>query len=142
MPDSFTWSLLSTIHPSPPAVPPACLLDPSLGSHEYVTANGIKFHYVAAGDKSKPLMLFVHGFPEVQQTDSLCSTFQDTPLPSPPLSLHSPPLPSTPLPSTQFWFAWRHQLREFCKDYRVVAIDMRLYNLDLVLYDVTTIVLL
>ena len=46
-------------------VPPACLLDPSLGSHEYVTANGIKFHCVSAGDRSKPLMLFLHGFPEV-----------------------------------------------------------------------------
>ena len=49
-----------------PLVPPACLLDPSLGTHEYVTANGLKFHCVTAGDKSKPLMLFVHGFPEVQ----------------------------------------------------------------------------
>lgn len=76
---------------TPRDVPPACLLDPSLGSHEYVTANGIKFHYVAAGDKSKPLMLFLHGFPE-------------------------------------FWFSWRHQLQEFCKDYRVVAIDMRGYS--------------
>ena len=47
------------------AVPPDCLLDRSLGSHEYVTANGIKFHYVTAGDRSKPLMLFLHGFPEV-----------------------------------------------------------------------------
>ena len=45
-------------------VPPDCLLDRSLGSHEYVTANGIKFHYVTAGDRSKPLMLFLHGFPE------------------------------------------------------------------------------
>ena len=129
MPNGFTWSLLSAIHPSPPAVPPACLLDPSLGSHEYVTANGIKFHYVAAGDKSKPLMLFVHGFPEVQQTDSLSGIY--FPRYSPPLlpSLPSAPLPfpSPPLPSPQFWFSWRHQLREFCKDYRVVAIDMRLY---------------
>ena len=47
------------------AVPPGCLLDQSLGSHEYVTANGIKFHYVTAGDRSKPLMLFLHGFFEV-----------------------------------------------------------------------------
>lgn len=45
--------------------PPQCLLDASLGQHEYVRANGIKFHYVTAGDKSKPLMLFLHGFPEV-----------------------------------------------------------------------------
>ena len=45
--------------------PPACLLDPTLGTHEYVQANGIKFHYVTCGDKSKPLVLFLHGFPEV-----------------------------------------------------------------------------
>ena len=54
------------LHLSFLSVPPACLLDPSLGTHEYVTANGLKFHCVTAGDKSKPLMLFVHGFPEVQ----------------------------------------------------------------------------
>ncbi|CAI8050545.1 Epoxide hydrolase 4, partial [Geodia barretti] len=45
-------------------IPPACLLDPALGSHEYVTANGLKFHCVCAGDTSKPLMLLLHGFPE------------------------------------------------------------------------------
>lgn len=46
-------------------VPPDCLLDATLGKHEYVRANGIKFHYVTRGDPSKPLMLFLHGFPEV-----------------------------------------------------------------------------
>ena len=46
--------------------PPQCMLDESLGQHEYVRANGIKFHYVTSGDKSKPLMLFLHGFPEVK----------------------------------------------------------------------------
>ena len=46
-------------------VPPPCLLDPSLGTHEYISANGIKFHCVSKGDTSKPLMLFLHGFPEV-----------------------------------------------------------------------------
>ncbi|XP_063228364.1 epoxide hydrolase 4-like [Bacillus rossius redtenbacheri] len=44
--------------------PPPCLLDPAYGSHCYVTVNGIKIHYVEKGDKSKPLMLFLHGFPE------------------------------------------------------------------------------
>ena len=65
--------------PSSPAVPPACLLDPSLGSHEYVTANGIKFHYVAAGDRTKPLMLLVHGFPEVRGIGAVCVTIVSYP---------------------------------------------------------------
>ena len=47
-------------------VPPACLTDPALGRHEYITANGIKFHCVTLGERSKPLMLFLHGFPEVR----------------------------------------------------------------------------
>ena len=49
---------------------PACLQDPSLGTHEYVKANGIKFHCVRSGDRSKPLMLLLHGFPEVRSTRS------------------------------------------------------------------------
>ena len=53
------------------SVPPACLLDPSFGSHQYITANGIKFHCVSSGDPSKPLMLLLHGFPEVT-TPKLC----------------------------------------------------------------------
>ena len=61
-------------------VPPACLLDPSLGSHEYVTANGLKFHCVCAGDTSKPLMLLLHGFPEVTTlTHSHTHTQYNTP---------------------------------------------------------------
>lgn len=28
-----------------------------------------------------------------------------------------------------FWYNWHHQLKEFSKDYRVVAVDMRGYNL-------------
>lgn len=44
--------------------PPACLSDPSFGTHDYIRVNGIKLHYVEKGDKKKPLMLFIHGFPE------------------------------------------------------------------------------
>ncbi|MEL7071796.1 MAG: alpha/beta hydrolase [Cyanobacteria bacterium J06581_3] len=28
----------------------------------------------------------------------------------------------------EFWYSWRHQINEFAKDYKVIAIDMRGYN--------------
>ena len=46
-------------------VQPEILQDSSYGTHKYVTANGIKFHYVANGTEGNPLMLFLHGYPEV-----------------------------------------------------------------------------
>ena len=91
-------------------VPPACLLDPALGSHEYVTANGLKFHCVCAGDTSKPLMLLLHGFPEVTSLTPHIS------------HIHFSPVMFYII---QFLFLWRHQLRAFSKDYHVVAVDMR-----------------
>ena len=81
----------TTAWPKSRDVMPACLNDPTLGSHGFIHLEEVRLHYVASGDESKPLMLFLHGFPE-------------------------------------FWYSWRHQIREFKKDYRVVAIDMRGYG--------------
>ena len=44
--------------------PPAILNDPRWGTHNYIQLQGVKVHYVEKGDRSKPLMIFVHGFPE------------------------------------------------------------------------------
>ncbi|XP_043281644.1 epoxide hydrolase 4-like [Venturia canescens] len=44
--------------------PPPCLVDNSLGKHSYVKIKGVKFHYVEAGDRSNPLLLLLHGFPD------------------------------------------------------------------------------
>ncbi|CAB3368165.1 Hypothetical predicted protein [Cloeon dipterum] len=71
--------------------PPDCLSDPAYGQHAYVQLKDVKLHYVEKGDKSKELMLFVHGFPE-------------------------------------FWYSWRNQIKEFSKDYWVVAVDLRGYG--------------
>ncbi len=32
--------------------------------NDYITANGLRFHYAEAGKRGDPLMLFLHGFPE------------------------------------------------------------------------------
>jgi len=76
---------------SPTYPKPDSLSDPSLGDHGFIQLEQVKIHYVASGPEDKPLMLFLHGFPE-------------------------------------FWYSWRHQIREFQKDYRCVAFDMRGYG--------------
>ena len=44
--------------------PPPILHDPRWGEHKDADLNGLKIHYVEKGDSSRPLMIFVHGFPE------------------------------------------------------------------------------
>ncbi|XP_014213906.1 epoxide hydrolase 4-like isoform X2 [Copidosoma floridanum] len=44
--------------------PPPCLVDNTFGKHSYIKLKGIKFHYVEAGNKEKPLILLLHGFPD------------------------------------------------------------------------------
>lgn len=61
-------------------------------THHWAHVNGLRLHYAAAGDPARPLMLFVHGFPE-------------------------------------FWYAWREPMKAMADHYRVVALDMRGYNL-------------
>jgi len=46
------------------SVPPQCLVDPKYGDHKFMTVNGIRLHYVESGDSTKPLLLFVHGWPQ------------------------------------------------------------------------------
>lgn len=48
--------------------------------YETIFFQDVRLHYVENGNKSKPLMLFIHGFPE-------------------------------------FWYSWRHQLRDLSQDY-------------------------
>lgn len=64
-------------------LPPGC-------AEGYLTANGVRLHYVATG--SGPLVLLLHGYPE-------------------------------------FWYSYRYQLPALAQSHRVVALDLRGYNL-------------
>ncbi|GAB1604936.1 epoxide hydrolase 4-like [Argonauta hians] len=45
-------------------VPPPKWNDKELGTHGFLSLKNVKVHYVSKGDEGKPLMLFLHGFPE------------------------------------------------------------------------------
>ena len=49
---------------------PSCVNNPTLGEYEYLelSDHNLKIHYVCNGEKSKPLMLFLHGFPDFWYT--------------------------------------------------------------------------
>lgn len=64
-------------------------MKPEAWKHEFIRANGIRFHYVTAG--TGPLVLLLHGFP-------------------------------------QFWYAWRRQIPDLARRFRVVAPDLRGYG--------------
>lgn len=55
---AFLWA--------PRKTAPRCLMSSIHGQHGYlrIKHSGIRFHYVASGDKESPLMLLLHGFPE------------------------------------------------------------------------------
>lgn len=42
---------------------PSCLNDPKYGTHQFATLDGVTIHYMEKGDKSRPLLLLIHGFP-------------------------------------------------------------------------------
>ena len=40
----------------------------SQATHGYADSNGVKIHYAALGDPAKPLIIFIHGFPDYWYT--------------------------------------------------------------------------
>lgn len=100
--------------------PPALLTDSDLGTHDLATlASGIKIHYVSAGDRNKPLVLFLHGFPECWFSWRLVYTLTWDANTS---------LMLLNLIDSLFIMIIRHQIRDLKKDYWVVACDLRGYG--------------
>jgi len=60
--------------------------------HEFIAANGIRFHCITQGASDRPLVLLLHGFPENH-------------------------------------YSWRYQMAPLAERFRVVAPDLRGYNL-------------
>jgi pimeloyl-ACP methyl ester carboxylesterase len=60
---------------------------------------------VESGDPGKPLMIFLHGFPDFWFVGC--------------------PYYILKILTSNFRYSWRHQIAEFSKDYWTVALDMR-----------------
>ncbi|XP_063225642.1 epoxide hydrolase 4-like [Bacillus rossius redtenbacheri] len=58
------WKSKNSGHQQKRDTPPPCLVDTSLGSHLYVKLKGVKLHYVESGDRTSPVVLLLHGFPD------------------------------------------------------------------------------
>ncbi|XP_057294195.1 epoxide hydrolase 1-like [Hydractinia symbiolongicarpus] len=62
------WARCGTfLHPRERDKAPSCLHDVNIGSHHTLTLGrreNLNIHYVANGSREKPLMLFLHGFPD------------------------------------------------------------------------------
>ena len=55
-----TWFREQRVCPSP-----AVCEDPDLGEHSYLSVNGVRLHCVSNGTEGAPLLLLLHGFPEI-----------------------------------------------------------------------------
>ncbi|XP_014253659.1 epoxide hydrolase 4-like [Cimex lectularius] len=83
-PSKYSWTVKNRARPQ-------ALENPHFGTHKFIQLQNVKLHYVEAGVKEKPLMIFIHGFPD-------------------------------------FWYSWRHQIKQFAQDYWIIALDTRGYG--------------
>ena len=61
----YPFSQKAQLFVKPRKYPPAILNEKRWGEHKYIKLdNGLKIHYVEKGDPARPMMLFLHGFPE------------------------------------------------------------------------------
>ncbi len=95
----------------------AALMNKKHGTHKYIQANGLRFHYVEKGSPSasSPLVLFLHGYaltrPCQKDGVSLAHFFTST------------------YRFPEFWYSWRNQLHWMAThSFHAVALDMRGYG--------------